>query len=235
MTATEDARAALLRAIANTSPGDEGVYVTISDLEAVLHPALPTDESCNHGECAWQDGCTLKRCPAITTVSGDPWHGCSLPSGHSGDHDFSVRLYGGYPEFGIATPPTDDERGALLDLISDALFDWDGDTRPASRITEYVLASDLWRNRRQGPITDAQYIAARDAYEAASSGHVVTEVAMRAALEAALSTKPVEYEYTAHPELTYTYNSYVRVRDFHPEPEKIWRRRKAGEWEEVPQ
>jgi hypothetical protein len=43
-------------------------------------------------------------CPIITTVAGDPWHGCALPLDHEGRHDFSVRLYGAYPEFGIASP-----------------------------------------------------------------------------------------------------------------------------------
>lgn len=45
MTAIEDAaRAALLLAVANTSPGDQGVYVAISDLESLLHPAPPTED-----------------------------------------------------------------------------------------------------------------------------------------------------------------------------------------------
>jgi hypothetical protein len=43
----------------------------------------------------------MTECTSITTVGGDPWHGCSLPAGHAQHHDFSVRLYGAYPEFGI--------------------------------------------------------------------------------------------------------------------------------------
>jgi hypothetical protein len=60
----------------------------------------------------------------------------------------------------LTAPPTDVERSMLEATISDALFDWDGDTRPAGRITEYVLAAGF---RRQGPITDAQVEAAAEA------------------------------------------------------------------------
>lgn len=47
---------------------------------------------------------SAERCPIIATVAGDPWHGCSLNSGHEGRHDFSVRVYGAYPEYGIEAP-----------------------------------------------------------------------------------------------------------------------------------
>jgi hypothetical protein len=41
-------------------------------------------------------------CSAHTTVAGDPWHGCSLPEGHTAEkHRFTRRLYGAYPEYGI--------------------------------------------------------------------------------------------------------------------------------------
>lgn len=54
MNAIEDARDSLRRAVANTSPGDEGVYVTISDLETLLaeHERLtaPDDHDDHFGE-----------------------------------------------------------------------------------------------------------------------------------------------------------------------------------------
>lgn len=98
-----------------------------------------------------------ERCPIITTCAGDPWHGCSLPAGHPGRHDFSVRLYDAYPEFGIA-PPTDDEREALERVVEPildaAMGDYGGGTYEDYAIADAILASDVWRNRRQGPITD---------------------------------------------------------------------------------
>ena len=89
----------------------------------------------------------------------------------------------------LTAPPTDDEREALAGIAREAWAHYQAiqDDPEFGGDFEDVLAYRLGLAgfRRQGPITDAQYIAARDAYEDASSGHVVTEVAMRAALEAA--------------------------------------------------
>lgn len=49
-------------------------------------------------------------------------------------------------------PVPGDEREALEQAISDALFEWDGDTRPTQRVAAYVVEAGF---RRQGPITDA--------------------------------------------------------------------------------
>jgi hypothetical protein len=43
-----------------------------------------------------------------------------------------------------------------------------------------------------------------------------------------------EWEYTARPDRSYTYISLARIRDAHPTPERVYRRRKAGPWEVVP-
>lgn len=58
-------------------------------------------------------------------------------------------------------PPTDDEREALAHLIADAsahpAFPRPSTAAPFNadyRAADAILASDAWRNRRQGPITD---------------------------------------------------------------------------------
>ena len=81
-------------------------------------------------------------------------------------------------------PPTDDEREALWELI-------DAERRGLTRIgsgdsmslTDAILASDVWRNRRQGPITDAQVQAAFESWNGMHVGTVRDR--LRAALEAA--------------------------------------------------
>lgn len=58
----------------------------------------------------------------------------------------------------LTAPPTDDEREALAQVLRSATDDG------ADRTEEYtdaILASDVWRFCRQGPITDAQ---GRDAF-----------------------------------------------------------------------
>lgn len=83
-------------------------------------------------------------CPVVTTVAGDPWHGCSLAKGHEEPHDFSVRLYGAYPEFGITTP-TDDERESdylSLEEIGEAMLAasdrWDGDEAMHAIVLRFI-------------------------------------------------------------------------------------------------
>ena len=53
--------------------------------------------------------------------------------------------------------PTDvAEREALADVVDDALTSLT-DTRDACyRVADAILASDVWRNRRQGPVTNTQ-------------------------------------------------------------------------------
>lgn len=76
----------------------------------------------------------------------------------------------------LVEPPTDDERSALQKIIY---------TTPSIiGLTDAILASDVWRNRRQGPITEAQVDAAVRAHYAAG-GRGTTREPMRVALEAA--------------------------------------------------
>lgn len=42
-----------------------------------------------------------EQCDAITTVAGDPWRGCGLPTGHVEGHEYSRQIHKAYPEYGI--------------------------------------------------------------------------------------------------------------------------------------
>lgn len=98
---TQDANA--IRAaidIASTVYGDyDDAQGALSDIHMLLAPAA------EGGAFEKAQGPTGEKCPIITTVGGDPWHGCPQQSGHDGRHEFSIRLYGAYPEYGIEANP----------------------------------------------------------------------------------------------------------------------------------
>ena len=73
----------------------------------------------------------------------------------------------------LTTPPTDDEREALVNALLGSRFfdshDWAGTGSwpgweyiqwELGELADDILASEVWRFRRQGPITDAQVEAA---------------------------------------------------------------------------
>ena len=109
----------------------------------------------------------------------------------------------------LTAPPTDDEREALDRLLDEHMAvrpqrvrEWPDDEAEAYRelgwsegiaaarklqvakARDAILASDVWRNRRQAPVTDAMLAAALNAYGDVST-HWASGVGMRDALEAA--------------------------------------------------
>lgn len=187
MTALDDARALLLQVRAYVAMGGDVPPIIRDALEALAdliaeHERTVTTE--------YHDSIVAEAQRQIHELEGQierltapptKWS-CSTP-GCPGDGRYAApgRGHLGECRFPLTAPPTADEREAVVAAIySSGVWRYE--------VADRILASDVWRNHRQGPITATEVIAAAKWWAESGNGeHLWPEYVkpMRGVLEAA--------------------------------------------------